>query len=174
MGRIYLSSKGIIYSRHIGSFIFFRLYFLKIKTIFCIALLTLCNSVGTAQGLFTSEREVLRQSRLQWLTMKRDIPRPGNPYVQPFVECVSYGIIRTLEEPYASMDWEIIVFGNICGKKKCVDNYLQEIIVLTIIFNHDKLIPAVELNFQSWGNIFRETKPPCACPLIRPPKFLCA
>ena len=83
---------------------------LKIKTIFCIILLTLCNSVGTAQGIFTSEREVLRQSRLQWLTMKRDIPRPGNPYVQPFVECVSYGIIRTLEEPYASMDWEIIVF----------------------------------------------------------------
>ena len=83
---------------------------LKIKTIFCIVLLTLCNSVGTTQGIFTSEREVLRQSRLQWLTMKRDTPRPGNPYVQPFVECVSYGIIRTLEEPYASMDWEIIVF----------------------------------------------------------------
>ena len=76
----------------------------------CIALLTLCSSVGTAQGIFTSEREVLRQSRLQWLTMKRDTPKPGNPYVQQFVECISYGIIRTLEEPYASMDWEIIVF----------------------------------------------------------------
>ena len=75
----------------------------------CIALLTQISSVP-AQGIFTSEREILRQSRLQWLTMKRDIPKPGNPYVQPFVECISYGIIETLEEPYASMDWEVVVF----------------------------------------------------------------
>ena len=80
-----------------------------LTAVVCIALLTLSSSV-TAQGIFTSEREILRQSRLQWLAMKRDIPKPGNPYVQSFVECISYGIIRTLEEPYASMDWEVIVF----------------------------------------------------------------
>ena len=65
-----------------------------------------------AQGLFTSEKEVLRQSRLQWMTMKRDMSRPGNPRIQPFVECITNAIIDTLEEPFASMDWEIIVFDD--------------------------------------------------------------
>jgi len=74
----------------------------------CIATLAMSN----AQALFTSEKEVMRQSRLQWLTMKRDMPRPANPRIQPFVECISNSIIRTLEEPYASMDWEIVVFDN--------------------------------------------------------------
>ncbi len=69
-------------------------------------------AMGTAQALFTSEKEVLRQSRLQWLTMKRDMPRPGNPRIQPFVECISNSIIATLEEPYASMDWEVVVFDD--------------------------------------------------------------
>lgn len=69
-------------------------------------------AAGTAQALFTSEKEVLRQSRLQWLTMKRDIPRPGNPRIQPFVECISNRLIAVLDEPYASMDWEIVVFDD--------------------------------------------------------------
>ena len=69
-------------------------------------------AMSTAQALFTSEKEVLRQSRLQWLTMKRDMPRPGNPRIQPFVECISNSIIATLEEPYASMDWEVVVFDD--------------------------------------------------------------
>lgn len=74
----------------------------------CVATL----AMSTAQALFTSEKEVLRQSRLQWLTMKRDMPRPGNPRIQPFVECITNSIIRTLDEPFASMDWEIIVFDD--------------------------------------------------------------
>ncbi len=75
----------------------------------CVAVLAL--NTAHAQ-LFTSEKEVLRQARLQWLTMKRDMSRPGNPRIQPFVECISNSIIATLDEPYASMDWEIIVFDN--------------------------------------------------------------
>ena len=74
----------------------------------CVAML----AMSTAQALFTSEREVLRQSRLQWMTMKRDLPRPGNPRIQPFVECISNSIIRNLDEDYANMDWEIIVFDD--------------------------------------------------------------
>jgi predicted Zn-dependent protease len=65
-----------------------------------------------AQGLFTTQKEVLRQSRLQWLTMKRDMSRPGNPRIQPFVECITNALIDTLDEPFASMDWEIIVFDD--------------------------------------------------------------
>ena len=74
----------------------------------CVATL----AMSTAQALFTSEKEIMRQSRLQWLTMKREMSRPGNPRIQPFVECISNSIIDTLAEPYASMDWEIIVFDD--------------------------------------------------------------
>ena len=77
-----------------------------------IALSCILLSVSHAQGLFTSEKEVLRQSRLQWLTMKRDMPRPGNPRIQPFVECITNSIISKLDEPFASMDWEIVVFDD--------------------------------------------------------------
>ena len=86
----------------------------KLVKLISIALITNCFFLVTtqSQGLFTTEKEVLRQSRLQWLTMKRDMSRPGNPRIQPFVECITNGIIDTLEEPYASMDWEIIVFDD--------------------------------------------------------------
>ncbi len=69
-------------------------------------------AMGSAQALWTSQKEVERESRLQWLTMKRSMPRPADPRVQAFVECISNSIIAVLEEPYASMDWEIIVFDN--------------------------------------------------------------
>ena len=86
----------------------------KLVKLISITLVANCFlSVTTqAQGLFTTEKEVLRQSRLQWLTMKRDMSRPGNPRIQPFVECITNAIIDTLEEPYASMDWEIVVFDD--------------------------------------------------------------
>ncbi len=69
-------------------------------------------AMGSAQALFTSQKEVERASRLQWLTMKRSMPRPADPRVQAFVECISNSIIAVLDEPYASMDWEIIVFDD--------------------------------------------------------------
>jgi len=70
-------------------------------------------AMGSAQAQFSSTRgEVERASRLQWLHMKREMPRPGDARIQPFVECISNSIIATLEEPYASMDWEIIVFDD--------------------------------------------------------------
>ena len=69
-------------------------------------------AMSSAQALFTSKKEVERESRVQWLTMKRSMPRPENPRVQAFVECISKSIIGVLEEPYASMDWEIVVFDN--------------------------------------------------------------
>ena len=39
-------------------------------------------AMGSAQALFTSQKEVERESRLQWLTMKRSMPRPADPRVQ--------------------------------------------------------------------------------------------
>ena len=69
-------------------------------------------AMSSAHALFTSQKEVERESRVQWLTMKRSMPRPEDPRVQAFVECISNTIIAVLEEPYASMDWEIIVFDD--------------------------------------------------------------
>ncbi len=69
-------------------------------------------AAGTAQALFVSEKEIIRQTRVEWLTMKRDVPKPADPRVQPFVECVARSIIEVLEEPYASMNWEVVVFDD--------------------------------------------------------------
>ena len=74
----------------------------------CLSLLT----AGAAQALFVSEKEIIRQTRVQWLTMKRDLPRPADPRIQPFVECISRSLIEVLDEPYASMDWEVVVFDD--------------------------------------------------------------
>ena len=69
-------------------------------------------AAGTVQAQFVSEKEILRETRVQWLTMKRDIPKPADPRIQPFVECVAWSIIEVLEEPYSEMDWEVMVFDD--------------------------------------------------------------
>lgn len=75
----------------------------------CLALL----AVATAQAaLFVSEKEINRQARVQWLTMKRQMPLAPSERVQRYVECIAYSIIDVLEEPYASMDWEVQVFDD--------------------------------------------------------------
>jgi predicted Zn-dependent protease len=83
---------------------------------FILSLATACIfsvTVTSAQAQFSTTRgEVERESRLQWLRMKREMSRPGDVRIQPFVECISNSLIATLEEPYASMDWEIIVFDD--------------------------------------------------------------
>ena len=68
--------------------------------------------VGTARAQFANKNEILRETRVQWLTMKRDLPKPADPRIQPFVECVAWSIIEVLDEPYASMDWEVVVFDD--------------------------------------------------------------
>jgi len=59
-----------------------------------------------------SDREVERAVRVEWLRMKQSLPRPANPAIQPFVECVANHLIATLAEPYSSMNWEIVVFDD--------------------------------------------------------------
>ena len=69
-------------------------------------------AIGTAQAQFVSAKEIERETRVQWLTMKRDIPKPADPRIQPFVECVAWSIIEVLEEPYSEMNWEVVVFDD--------------------------------------------------------------
>jgi predicted Zn-dependent protease len=59
-----------------------------------------------------SSSEVERAVRVEWLKMKQSLPRPANPAIQPFVECVADALIATLDEPYSSMKWEVVVFDD--------------------------------------------------------------
>lgn len=70
--------------------------------------------LGTAaQAQFSMTKgEVERQHRVRWLQMKRELPRPADPRIQPFVECVAHRVINVLDEPWRSMDWEIMVFDD--------------------------------------------------------------
>ncbi len=74
----------------------------------CISL----SAVTTSWAQFANKQEILRESRVQWLTMKRDLPKPADPRIQPFVECVAWSIIEVLDEPYADMNWEVMVFDD--------------------------------------------------------------
>ena len=60
----------------------------------------------------TSKREIERAVRVEWLQMKRSLPRPEDPAIQAFVQCIADSLIATLDEPYASMDWEVVVFDD--------------------------------------------------------------
>ena len=75
------------------------------------AMTALAGSVVHAQ-FSTSAREIERAVRVEWMQMKRSLPRPENPAIQSFVECVANALIAQLDEPYASMDWEVVVFDD--------------------------------------------------------------
>lgn len=70
-------------------------------------------ALGSAQAqLFTTEKEIMRQSRVQWLSLKRHTPKAPNPRTQAYVECISNEIIDVLGDEYQNLDWEIIVFDD--------------------------------------------------------------
>ncbi len=66
----------------------------------------------SANGAFlVSEKEVLRQARVEWLQMKRHIPLEPQQKVQRYVECVANNVIAALPaEDTANIDWEVVVF----------------------------------------------------------------
>lgn len=68
---------------------------------------------GVAQaGLLVSEKEVRRQARVEWLSMKRHITPEPDPRVQRYVECVANHIIAQLPSEAAAFDWEVVVFDD--------------------------------------------------------------
>jgi predicted Zn-dependent protease len=78
-------------------------------SVIAIAAVGLANS---ANGAFlVSEKEVLRQARVEWLQMKRHIPLEPQQKVQRYVECVANNVIAALPpEDTANIDWEVVVF----------------------------------------------------------------
>ncbi|MGE4657845.1 MAG: M48 family metallopeptidase [Gammaproteobacteria bacterium] len=79
---------------------------------FLSAWLVMLGQVKSEAALFASEKEITRQARVQWLTMKRSMPLAPTERLQRYVECVAYNLINILEQPYASMDWEVVVFDD--------------------------------------------------------------
>lgn len=59
----------------------------------------------------SSEKEIRRQARVQWLQTKRHLPPEPNAKVQRYVECVANKVIAQLPaEQRDAFEWEIMVF----------------------------------------------------------------
>jgi predicted Zn-dependent protease len=66
-------------------------------------------------GLLVSEKEVRREERLAWLSMKRHVPVDADQRVQTYVQCVANDLIAVLpakERNAEGVDWEVIVFDD--------------------------------------------------------------
>ncbi len=62
--------------------------------------------------ILTTQKDVEAELRVQWMQMKRDMPRHPSERVQRFVQCIAYAIIDQVPAEYAELDWEVIVFDN--------------------------------------------------------------
>src|SRR5690606_8678962 len=71
----------------------------------------LCASAGYGQ-LIVTEKEIERQSRTQWLMMKRQMPLSPSPRIQNYVECVANRIIDVLDPEFGDLSWEVVVFDD--------------------------------------------------------------
>lgn len=77
------------------------------------AALVAFSVLGVAQGgLFVSEKEIERQYRIEWLSMKKHVPIYPDKRVQNYAACVASQIVETLDNDYRDLDWEIIVFDD--------------------------------------------------------------
>ncbi len=75
---------------------------------FCIVFLL--SSMNLNAALLVSEREIEVQSEQQWEQMINSIPISRDLKTRTLVRCVARNIIKQIEEPYSSFDWEIEVF----------------------------------------------------------------
>ena len=78
--------------------------------------LAVCAGVcvfGVARaGLLVSEKEVQREARVEWLSMKRHVPIEQNPRVQEYAKCVANSLIDVIDDKHKAMDWEVVVFDD--------------------------------------------------------------
>ena len=78
--------------------------------IFNFSMVLLLSSMNLHAALLVSEREIVVQSEQQWEQMKQSIPISRDLKKRTLVRCVARNIIKQIEEPYSSFDWEIEVF----------------------------------------------------------------
>ncbi|HEY7671972.1 MAG TPA: M48 family metallopeptidase [Gammaproteobacteria bacterium] len=70
-------------------------------------------ALGVAQGaLWVSEKEIERRYRVEWLSMKKHMPIVQDERVNRYVRCVANDIVKTLDEQYQALNWEVIVFDD--------------------------------------------------------------
>jgi predicted Zn-dependent protease len=70
-------------------------------------------AASTAQAqLFMTEKEILRQARVQWLMMKKHTPLAPEGRIQTYVECITNRIIEVLDPSYQDLSWEVVVFDD--------------------------------------------------------------
>lgn len=75
-----------------------------------VGILLLLAVVGCSSEIFVSEREIEIESEKEFDKMRQSMAISNDVKVRGYVYCVSDAIIAELEEPYASMDWEIEIF----------------------------------------------------------------
>jgi predicted Zn-dependent protease len=89
---------------------------MKTRTLALAAAVVSVSVLGVARaGLLVSEKEVRREERLAWLSMKRHVPVDADPRVQTYVQCVAKDLIAVLppkERDAEGVDWEIVVFDD--------------------------------------------------------------
>jgi predicted Zn-dependent protease len=74
-------------------------------------LLALGAGKATA-AIWVSEKEIMREARVQWLQMKKSLPPAPDARVQRYVECIANRIINVLPEEHANLSWEVVVFDD--------------------------------------------------------------
>lgn len=57
-----------------------------------------------------SESELETESGKEFQKMRGQTPASTDPATRAYVNCVADAIVRELEQPYASQDWEVVVF----------------------------------------------------------------
>ena len=75
-------------------------------------------TIGTLTGIlaagcsipFVSEQEIAIEADQQFSAMRAEMPVSTDVNIRRYVFCVAENIIAQLEEPYASLDWEIEIF----------------------------------------------------------------
>ncbi len=63
-------------------------------------------------GLLVSEKEVQREARVEWLSMKRHVPLEPNPRTQQYVACIANSLIEVIDDKHKALDWEAVVFDD--------------------------------------------------------------
>lgn len=73
--------------------------------------LALVLSASAANAAFlVSEKEVRRQARVEWLSMKRHLPMEPNAGIVRYVQCIADKVIAELPPEHDVFEWEVVVF----------------------------------------------------------------
>ena len=73
-------------------------------------------ALGPAQPLkaqiLVTQSDVEAELRVQWLSMKREMPQHPSQRVQRFAQCVAFAILDVVPGEWRELNWEIIVFDS--------------------------------------------------------------